>query len=115
MIRPVAALALLAAAAAAQPALATSITAYDGLSESAQRTLVEGSLAAIAGSHGSDPAVAACIDAYGDAAPGGAGPRLEADFQSVLERSRTVAPDDFQVENLLEGLIMVECHITPTE
>jgi hypothetical protein len=113
MIRPVAALVLLAAA--AQPALATSISDYDRLSEQAQRTLVDGAVAGIAQRHGSDSAITACIDAYGAPAAGGDAARLGTDFQSVLERSRQVAPDDFQVENLLEGLIMVECHITPTE
>lgn len=99
--------------AAAAPAAATTITEYDRLPAQAQQSLVDGALAAIAQRHGA--IAAACISAYEAPAPGGDRPRIDADLASLLERSRAVAPDDFAVENLLEGMIMVECGIAPEQ
>ena len=99
----------------AQPAAATTVTAYDGMSESARGALVEGAVAGVAQQHAGDAKIAACIQAYGAPAPGGAGPRLEADLQSLLARSRAAAPDEYEVERLVEAVIMVECGILPEE
>lgn len=101
--------------AGAQTAAATSVSAYDAMSETAQSALVESAISGFAQSHAGDASVAACIEAYAEAAPGGAGPRLDADFQSVLARSRAAAPDEYEVEKLLEAVIMVECGILPED
>jgi|HigsolmetaAR201D_1030396.scaffolds.fasta_scaffold78455_1 hypothetical protein len=97
---------------AAAPAAATTISAYDRMSEQEKQAVVAGALAAFAQRH---PEAAACISAYRAPAPGGAAPRIDPDFAGLLERSRAVAPDDLEVENLLDGLIMVECGVAPEE
>ncbi|MGF1626201.1 MAG: hypothetical protein ACFCVH_15060 [Alphaproteobacteria bacterium] len=113
--RPGLAMTLGALAAAVQPAAAATVSEYDRMSEAARVTLVQGAVTAIAQGYGADPKITACIQAYGAPAPGGAAPRLEADFESVLARSRAVAPDEYQIERLLQAVIMVECGILPED
>ena len=89
---------------------ATTITAYDALGTSAQSNLVDATISAFTQAH---PAAADCIAAYRAPAAGGAAARLGDDVQALVERSRAVAPDSFEVEALVEGLLMVECGIAP--
>lgn len=89
---------------------ATTITAYDALGSSAQRNVVDAAIGSFAQAH---PAAANCIAAYRAPAAGGAPARLGDDVQALVDRSRAVAPDSFEVEALVEGLLMVECGIAP--